>query len=219
MSEIKHVLPHFISFEGGEGAGKTSLIDSFEKLLVSQGLQVLRTREPGGTPLGETIRTWLLNRDAEIEIGAKTELLLFLAARAQHIHDVIVPAIKAGKMVLCDRFNDSTIAYQGAGRQLGVPWVTQLCEMVCGGIVPDLTFYLDVDPFVGLNRSRNTAKETAQAGEVDRIEAEKLTFHEEVRQAFLEIAQRNPQRFHVIDAHQPQAEVFDTVLRIFSERT
>jgi dTMP kinase len=219
MIKSKRLLSRFISFEGGEGAGKTSLINSVEKALVARGIEVIRTREPGGTPLGESIRSWLLDRGMQVEIGAKAELLLFLAARTQHINDVIAPAIKAGKVVLCDRFNDSTIAYQGAGRRLGIPWVTQLCEMVCGGVVPDLTFYLDVDPEIGLVRARNTDKDTAQIGQVDRIEAEKLSFHQDVRQAFLNIAQKNPKRFHVVDAHQSQTEVFDAVLWVLNEQS
>lgn len=218
MSNPKLLLPHFISFEGGEGAGKTTLIEQLAKAFTDKGVEVVRTREPGGTPLGETVRGWLLDNAAKAKIGAKAELLLFLAARAQHINEVIVPAIKAGKVVLCDRFNDSTIAYQGAGRGLGVPWVTHLCEMVCGGIVPDLTFYLDVEPETGLARTRHTAKDTAAAGQVDRIESERLSFHHAVRQAFLDIAQGHPQRFHVIDAHQPQASVFDAVLRILAKQ-
>ena len=216
MSNNDRILPHFVSFEGGEGAGKTSLIDSVERTLVDQGIPVIRTREPGGTFLGETIRSMLMDKGMQTPIQAKTELLLFLAARVQHINEVIAPAIKAGKIVLCDRFNDSTIAYQGAGRHLGVPWVTQLCEMVCGGIVPDLTFYLDVDPTVGLDRARGVDKDTAPAGDVDRIEAEELSFHQNVRQAFLEIARKSPLRFYVIDAHRSQTEVFEAVLGILN---
>ncbi len=210
MSKAKASTPvRFISVEGGEGAGKTTLIGHLERTLGARGITVVKTREPGGTELGNQIRAWLLTRSATMKIDAKAELLLFLAARAQHIEEVIQPALAAGKVVICDRYNDSTIAYQGAGRGLGVDWVRNLCLNICGQVVPDLTFYLDVNPTTGLNRTRRATKENARAGEVDRIEAEKKDFHERIRTAFVHFAKAEPERFCLIDANQPQRLVID----------
>lgn len=205
MSKVSSL---FITFEGGEGAGKTTLIDKLEKKLLEKGLVVVRTREPGGSRLGERIRQWLLNRDFNIRISPMAELLLFLSARAQHIEEVIKPALGDGEIVLCDRFNDSTVAYQGAARGIGTGAVQELCDIVCDGVTPDLTFYLDVDPQIGLERTARVNKENAIAGEVDRIEEEKLDFHEHVRQAFLHLANEEPNRMHVLDANQTEEVVF-----------
>ena len=128
------------------GLVKQLLLTYIEKLLQSWGFSVVKTREPGGSLLGNEMRHWFLNHHETLQIGAKAELLMFLAARAQHIEEVISPAIAQGKVVLCDRFNDSTIAYQGVGRGLGLSFVRDLCPSVCGSTVPDLTFYLDIDP-------------------------------------------------------------------------
>lgn len=211
-------IPRFLTIEGGEGAGKTTLINDLEKLVSSWGFSVIKTREPGGTPLGNEIRNWLLNHHKTIEINAKAELLMFLAARAQHVEELIAPAITAGKIVLCDRFNDSTVAYQGAGRGLGVPFVRELCKAACGATTPDLTFYLDIDPVIGLQRTQRISKENAAAGEVDRIEAEKVDFHHRVRQAFLDIAHAEPERFVVVDASQPQEQVAQACRKVLVER-
>lgn len=210
--------PRFITIEGGEGAGKTTLIHRLEEVLQSWGFTVVKTREPGGTLLGNEIRSWLLNHHASIKIGARAELLMFLAARAQHIEELIAPALAAGKVVLCDRFNDSTIAYQGVGRGLGLAFVQDLCHRVCGQTVPDLTFYLDVDPEIGLQRTKRISKENAAAGEVDRIEAEKMEFHQSVRKSFAEIAQAEPTRFISIDASQPQENVIKACKNVLSRR-
>ena len=173
-----------------------------------------KTREPGGTQLGDQIRTWLLTANQAVKICPKAELLLFLAARAQHIEEVIIPSLSDGKVVICDRFNDSTIAYQGAGRNLGIDWVRDLCLKVCGKALPDLTLYLDVDPKIGLQRTRKTSKDTALAGEFDRIEAEKSDFHERIRQAFICFSEDEPKRFCVIDASQPQRHVIERAKEI-----
>jgi len=202
----------FITFEGGEGAGKSTLIQSVAAELFSLGHDVVVTREPGGSKLGEYVRQWLLNRDFSISIGLKAELLLFLAARAQHIEERIQPALKAGKIVLCDRFNDSTVAYQGYARGLGVKEVQEMCALVCGDVMPQLTFFLDLDPSIGLNRTKNLTKENAGAGEVDRIEAEALTFHEQVRRGFRHIAEQEPERFSIIDATLSKEAVFKAAM-------
>lgn len=204
----------FITFEGGEGAGKTTLIDKIEKELISNGYEVVKTREPGGSKLSEYIRQWLLNRDFNISVGKKAELLLFLAARAQHIEEQIKPALEDGKIVLCDRFNDSSVVYQGVARGLGVDLVQRLCELVCAELVPTLTLFLDVDPEVGLNRTKGIHKENAKAGEVDRIEGEKIEFHRLIQQGFRELAWQYPERIRTIDANQNPQAVFDHALSI-----
>ena len=214
MNKAKHQFPRFITVEGGEGAGKTTLIKTLEEAFSAKGISVVITREPGGTPFGEAMREWLLTRQSTVSIGTKAELLLFLAARSQHIEEVINPAIAAGSCVICDRYNDSSVAYQGAGRGLGVDWVRALCDSICGNVSPEITLYLDVDPKIGLERRLKVTKDNAPAGEVDRIEAEKLEFHQRVRNAFLEMAKQEPKRFHRIDASMPLNAVANEALSI-----
>lgn len=197
----------FITFEGGEGAGKTSLMDKIEHDLRSKGTSVVRTREPGGTKLSEHIRHWLLDKSFDIAVGNQAEMLMFLAARAQHLEEVILPALAQGKAVLCDRFNDSTVVYQGVARGLGLEYVQNLCKVACG-TEPDLTLFLDVDPKIGLERTRKSHKDMAKAGEMDRIESEKLEFHEKVRQGFLKLASLYPERIKVLDASQSREDVY-----------
>ncbi len=194
----------FITFEGGEGAGKTTLIEEMARQLFHEGRQVLKTREPGGTKLGEHIRAILLQHSEPVSPYA--ELSLFLASRAQHVMEVIGPALEEGKIVLCDRFNDSSVAYQGAARGLGVEQVSAFCKFVSQGIEPHLTFYLDLDPKVGLTRA---AKERKQ----DRIESEALMFHQKIREAYLAIHKEDPKRFHLIDAGLPPAKVFEEAMK------
>lgn len=208
----------FITFEGGEGAGKSTIMHQVALALEKQGLSVVKTREPGGSMLGEHIRQWLLDKSFEAKVGDKAELLLFLAARVQHVEELIMPALKAKKVVLCDRFNDSTVAYQGAGRGLGMEYIQQLCEMACEGLTPDITLLLDIDPKVGLERTLKTAKENALAGEMDRIELEKLEFHEKVRKGFMQLAEENSDRIHVVDASQPLEAVFAQCMSIINSR-
>lgn len=207
----------FITIEGGEGAGKTTLIEKLATVLESRGYDVVKTREPGGSRLSDQIRQWLLNRDADLPIGYKAELLLFLSARAQHLEELIKPALAQGKAVICDRFNDSTIVYQGLGRGLGLEYVKQLCDIVSENIVPNVTLFLDVEPQVGLMRTRNASKENARQGEVDRIEAERLDFHERVRQGFLTLAKREPERIHVLNANQSEDAVFRQAKQLIEE--
>lgn len=198
----------FITFEGGEGAGKTTLITSVESSLLQQGRQVLRTREPGGTKLGEQIRGLLLNHENGSPICSQAELFLFLSVRAQHLEESIRPALAQGKIVLCDRFNDSTIAYQGHARKLGMDVVAHLCDIVCGETVPDLTLFLDVDPQEGLKRARRTHKEHAPTGELDRIESEALEFHRSVWRGLQQLAEKDPERIFKLDASQSAEQVF-----------
>ncbi|HLB52136.1 MAG TPA: dTMP kinase [Chlamydiales bacterium] len=189
----------FITFEGGEGAGKTTLISHIEKELTREGIPSLVTREPGGCKLGEKIRDLLLHSPNLISPYA--ELALFLASRAQHVSEIILPALATGKWVLCDRFNDSSIAYQGAARGLGVQEVANFCQFVSQSLTPDLTFYLDIEPELGLKRAKKRSNQ-------DRIESEALFFHQKIRQAYLDLTHQNPKRIHLLNATLPIEEVY-----------
>jgi len=208
----------FITFEGGEGAGKTTLIDKLESTFTAMGLPVVRTREPGGSALSEHIRSWLLNKEFGVSVGHDAELLLFLAARAQHLEEVIIPALSQGKTVLCDRFNDSTIVYQGIARGIGYEKTKRLCELVCGKTLPDLTLYLDLDPAIGLLRTRAVHKENASEGEVDRIESEALDFHIKVREGFRRLAAAYPERIKTVDASLSCDTVFALALAALKDK-
>ena len=196
----------FVTFEGGEGAGKTTLIQQIVHELTSRNLAFVTTREPGGTPLGEEIRRLLLEPST---LSPYAELSLFLASRAQHIAQVIRPALSEKKIVLCDRFNDSTIAYQGAARGLGVEKVSEFCAFISQNLEPDLTFYLDLDPHIGLTRIEQRSK--------DRIEAETLSFHTAIRQAFHDLAKRYPRRLRLLDASKAPSQVFQDAMGILDE--
>lgn len=183
----------FITLEGGEGAGKSTLLDHIRHWLNEQAIEFVSTREPGGTRLAEQVRNLLLHQDAS-PICAEAELLLLFAARAQNLHEVIRPALLAGKLVLCDRFTDATYAYQGGGRELGPAVVAQLEAVTHGDLQPDLTLLLDVPVATGLRRK--------QADVPDRIERERQAFFERVRAAYLQRASQQPERIHVLDATQ-----------------
>ncbi len=190
----------FITFEGGDGAGKSTLIDKIHRYL-EQDSDVITTRAPGGTAIGQKIRDLLLHTH-DLPLSARCELLLYLADRAQHVEELIVPALQQGKIVLCDRFNDSTIAYQGGARGLDAEVVSQLCQLACSDLKPDLTLYLDLDPKIGLERIKKTGLAK------DRIESETLQFHQNIRKTFKEIAKKEPKRFIIIDASKTPDEVF-----------
>lgn len=207
----------FITIEGGEGSGKSTLQKQLADYFSKKGRDVIQTREPGGTELGENIRKLLLSNHHSYKIGSQAELLLFLAARAQHIEEVIKPALEAGKVVICDRFNDSTIAYQGMARGIDLKKVRKLCEMVCGETNPNLTLFLDVDPTEGLLRTKKLSKEHALSGQFDRIESETLDFHQKVRKAFLKIVKREPLRIYRIDANMSQQTVYQAAVRTIEE--
>jgi dTMP kinase len=197
----------FITFEGGEGAGKTTLINEIEKQVIALGYSVLKTREPGGTKIGEEIRAILLNGNENLSPYA--ELSLFLAARAQHIFEVIGPALEEGKVVLCDRFNDSSIAYQGVARGLGMQKVEEFCEFISQGLKPHLTIYLDLDPELGLNRAAKVRKQ-------DRIESESVVFHGKIREAYMAIHKAEQHRFRLIDATLPPNRVLSEAMRLIN---
>jgi len=199
----------FVTFEGGEGAGKTTLIEQMASQLAAEGRPVLKTREPGGTKLGEHVRQLLLQHSQDaIPIEAHAELSLFLASRAQHILEVIKPALSAGKIVLCDRFNDSSVAYQGAARGLGVKKVAECCDFISQGLQPNLTLYLDIDPELGLNRAKKSRASQ------DRIESETLAFHTKIREAYLSIWKEHPHRFHLLNAALPPESVFSEAMKL-----
>ena len=189
----------FITVEGTEGAGKTSNIAFLQARLEAVGKTVVLTREPGGTPLGEAIRDLLLTRRGD-GMAVDTELLLMFAARAEHIAQLIRPALARGEWVLCDRFTDATYAYQGGGRRIDIDRIAALEHWVQGNLRPDLTIVLDVPVEVGLARAgRRSAP--------DRFEREQLAFHEAVRAAYRTIAAREPVRVQVVDAEQPLPRV------------
>lgn len=182
----------FITFEGGEGVGKTTQIELLKIALEADGRTVVVTREPGGTPIAERIRDVVLD-SANAGMVPMAELMLYEAARAQHVEELIRPALERGDVVLCDRFSDSTTAYQGAGRSLDEADLEALHALATGGLGPDLTILLDLSPTTGLERANSR-------GEADRIESESLKFHERVREGFLELAQKFPERLRVVDA-------------------
>lgn len=190
----------FISFEGTEGVGKTTLIRRIYDDFVAQGKEVVLTREPGGTPMAEQIRSLLLAVNHEEAMCNDTELLLMYAARAQHLAQVILPALKAGKMVLCDRFTDASFAYQCAGRGLSEAKLNLLNDNFVTRM-PDVTFWLDAPIELGMNRAR-------ERGALDRFEQEKVSFFEKVRSGYETLWQRHPHRMKRLDATQAPEQVF-----------
>lgn len=189
----------FITLEGGEGAGKSTQMAYVEECLKKAGKTVRVTREPGGTALSEAIRGLLLDH-RQSSMDADTELLLMFAARAQHITELIEPALEAGEWVLCDRFTDATYAYQGGGRGIDVDRIAALENWVQGALRPDLTLLLDLPIDVGMSRA-------GERGELDRFEREKQDFFERVRQTYLDMAEQHPDRYRIIDASQDIQQV------------
>lgn len=197
---------YFITFEGGDGAGKSSLIISLHAALIERGYDVMQTRAPGGTEPGKVIRNLLLHPHEPM--SPEAELFLYLADRAHHVAKVIKPALNLGKIVLCDRYNDSTIAYQGGARGFGYDRVDELCKFATNNLIPDLTIYLDLDPEIGMERIKRAHEAK------DQIEAEDMAFHRKIRETFLQIAQKNPTRFQVIDASRSREAVFEEAQRL-----
>ncbi|MCW8983686.1 MAG: dTMP kinase [Gammaproteobacteria bacterium] len=193
----------FITLEGSEGCGKTTNMEYIERLLKGAGIELVVTREPGGTPLGETIREILLD-SRQTSMSEDTELMLMFAARAQHMHEKIKPALDAGKWVLCDRFVDATYAYQGAGRGISLERINTLDNWVLNGFKPDLTLYLDISVAQGLKRAEARA-------ELDRFEKEKIDFFEQVRSGYLQRVEADTARFRVIDASEPLEQVQSSI--------
>jgi len=191
----------FVTIEGPEGSGKSSVTKEVVKLLEQEGEQVVLTREPGGTPIAEQIREVILNKE-NTKMDPVTEALLYAAARRQHLVEKVWPLSKEGKIIISDRFLDSSLAYQGGARGLGIDYILEMNQFATEGYYPDLTLLFDLDPRIGL------ARIAANKGrEVNRLDLEKIDFHDSVRQTFLSLAKRFPERFVILDASKPFDEV------------
>ena len=196
----------FITFEGPEGSGKTSVIKEVEAALKAQNIDVIVTREPGGVALSERIRSLLLDFVDE-KMDARTEAMLFAASRRQHVVEVIRPALEAGKVVLCDRYIDSSLAYQGVARDLGIEEVYALNLFAIEDLIPDLTVFIDVKPEVGLSRVRSNQRD------MDRLDLETLEFHQKVYEGYLQLAELEPDRIKVINGEQSIEDVSKDALK------
>ncbi|WP_283587400.1 dTMP kinase [Limosilactobacillus viscerum] len=204
----------FISFEGPDGAGKTSVLNQIQSDLEAEigKEQVMYTREPGGNHISEQIRRVLFSPE-NTDMDGRTEALLFAAARRQHIVSEILPGLKAGKVILCDRYVDSSIAYQGAGRHLGEDDIWRMNQFAIDGLLPELTVYLDVESELGIRRIAEH-----RSNQVNRLDKEKLAFHQTVRQAYLRLYHQFPERIKLIDASQPLEKVVEDVRRVIHTR-
>jgi dTMP kinase len=196
----------FVTFEGIEGSGKSTLLAALSQRLVSQGFDVLLTREPGGTLVGDAIRALFL-KEPDIRVSPLTEAFLVNASRAAHVEEVVRPAIAAGRLVLCDRYADSTLAYQGYGRGLDIGMLRSLCDAATGGLWPDIVFLLD------LPVSHARARVNGRQGGFDRMDDESGAFHERVRAGFLHLAAENA-HWHVLDATLPTAELTERAMAL-----
>lgn len=203
----------FITLEGGEGAGKSSAIELLTDKLRQQGMNVVVTREPGGVRIAEKIRSIILDPE-HTEMDARTEALLYAAARRQHLVEVVIPALEQGAIVLCDRFVDSSLAYQGYARGLGMEDVWEINRFAIHDTMPDITFWLDIDPQAGLDRIAAN-----QSREVNRLDKEKLEFHEAVREGYERIAKQQPERIVQLDATQSLPQISGQMFDILCERT
>ena len=199
----------FITFEGPDGCGKSTQIKMFADYLRAQGCEVVMTREPGGTPISEKIRGIIMDSENKTECDI-CEMLLFAAARSQHVYELIKPSVAAGKIVLCDRFVDSSIAYQAYGRGLG-DQVEIVNNFAIQGMLPDITFFLNISAEEGRKRNTGTGKE-------DRLEKEALDFHNKVYEGYLKIAEKNKDRFVMIDASKTKEEVFEEIKKAYEQR-
>ena len=202
----------FITIEGPEGSGKTTAVDTAVKELEKMGYQIVRTREPGGTPIAEQIRNVILDK-ANTSMDSRTEALLYAASRRQHLVEKVWPALKEGKIVICDRYLDSSLAYQGGARGLGIDNILNVNNFATEGTFPDLTLLFDLQPELGLARIAANANR-----EVNRLDLEKIEFHTKVRNTFLELAKRYPERFVVIDASQSKEQVAKKTLEVMLSR-
>ena len=202
----------FITLEGPEGSGKTSAIKIVKEKLEKEGYQIVMTREPGGTPISEQIRNVILDKN-NTAMDYRTEALLYAASRRQHLVEKVWPNVKEGKLVICDRYLDSSLAYQGFARGLGVEDILNVNMYATEGTFPDLTLLFDLPPEVGLARINANSNR-----EVNRLDLEKISFHEKVRNGYLELAKRFPTRYVIIDASMPLKEVANAALKAIKER-
>ena len=196
----------FITLEGPEGSGKTTAVEAAVKELEARGYQIVRTREPGGTPIAEQIRNVILDKE-NTKMDPRTEALLYAASRRQHLVEKVWPALKEGKIVICDRYLDSSLAYQGGARGLGVDNILNVNMFATENTFPDLTLLFDISPEEGLKRIAANASR-----EVNRLDLEKLEFHHKVRNTFLELAKKYPERYVIIDASKSREEVAKATL-------
>jgi len=208
-------LPLFITFEGVEGSGKTTQIQRLKRYLTQKGFPCRVTREPGGGPIGEKIRKILLNPEHR-EMSPLSELLLYEASRAQHVTAVVKPLLKKGLIVLCDRFSDASIAYQGYGRKVDLKWVERLNRLSSQGLKPDITFLLDCPSDVGLKRALQRNQMLKKEKE-ERFEREKIQFHHRVRKGYLSIAKKEPNRVKIIDTREGEEKVFEKIRQVVDE--
>ncbi len=202
----------FITFEGGEGSGKSSALKLLDERLRREGYETVLTREPGGTPIAEQIRNVILDK-ANTKMDSRTEALLYAASRRQHLVEKVWPALKEGKLVLCDRYLDSSLAYQGGARGLGIDNVLNVNLFATEGTYPDLTLLFDIEPEIGLARIASNASR-----EVNRLDLEKIEFHRGVRKTFLELAARYPDRYVIIDASKTLEEVVESAYQAIAAR-
>ncbi|HPT88974.1 MAG TPA: dTMP kinase [Bacilli bacterium] len=198
---------NFISFEGGEGSGKTTIIKQLKIDLEKQGFKVLQTREPGGSEIAEGIRQIILNI-ANVKMDPRTEALLYAASRRQHLVEVILPALQNGNIVLCDRFVDSSLAYQGYARGLGINQIYELNRFAIEDLLPGLTIYLDLDPEIGLRRIKDNNRAC------NRLDLESLEFHKKVREGYLLIAKQYPTRIKVVNGSLSKEKLYEEVKKI-----
>lgn len=202
----------FITVEGGEGAGKTSAIDAILEQVKARGYDVLSTREPGGIPIAEQIRSVVLDRN-NTAMDPRTEALLYAAARRQHLAEKVIPALEAGKVVVCDRFIDSSLAYQGYARELGMDEVFAINRFAIGDWMPDLTVFMDVRPEIGLARIR-----ADQGREVNRLDVESMTFHNKVREGYLQVLRQFPERVVRVDAERELDKVLEDIGQMLNQK-
>jgi dTMP kinase len=205
----------FISLEGIEGSGKTTQIERLAQYLESNGMECLTTRQPGGTDIGKNIRSILLD-PSNHNLQPMAELLLYLADRAQHIDEIIKPALTAGKTVICDRYFDATVVYQGHARGLHIDLLLELHRLLFDNLKPDITLLLDLSPQLGLKRAWRQLDSGQRVGYESRFENEALPFHEKVRAGYLELARLEPQRYRVLDATRSPDQVFDDICQALS---
>ena len=197
----------FITFEGPDGSGKSTVIKAVEEFLQSEGYNILTTREPGGIRIAEDIRRVILSKENTM-MSARAEALLYAASRAQHLAEKVQPALDEGKIILCDRFVDSSLAYQGYGRELGIDEVWSINKFAIGDVLPDLTIFIDIPPHIGLNRVQKSTRK------LDRLDLETLEFHEKVYEGYKKVIEKFKDRFVIIDGENPVETVIEDTLQV-----